>query len=181
MYRLFAALRPPASIRAALSAVMSGVPAARWQTDAQLHLTLRFIGDVDRPLAEEIAHALSGVSASIPEVRLAGVGQFDKRGRSDALWAAITPHAELATLHRKVNHALVRLGLAPERRAYLPHVTLARLPRSAGHGAAIERWLATHSGLTSAPFTMGELILYQSRLGQGGASYTPVLRHPLGR
>lgn len=180
MHRLFVALRPPAAIRAALSQVMGGVPGARWQDDAQLHLTLRFIGEVDRRLAEEIALALPAIAAPAPEVTLAGVGQFDKRGRTDALWAALTPHEALAALHRKVDHALVRLGLEPERRAYLPHITLARLPRSAGHGPTIERWLADHATLSSAPFTMGELILYESRLGHDGASYAPVLRHALG-
>ncbi|QKS00709.1 RNA 2',3'-cyclic phosphodiesterase [Sphingomonas sp. CL5.1] len=181
MHRLFVALRPPQAIRAALMRAMGGVPGARWQDDAQLHLTLRFIGEVERPLAEEIALALSGVAAAAPEVALAGVGRFDKRGRTDALWAAVAPHEALAALHRKVDHALVRLGLEPERRAYLPHITLARLPRGAGHGAMIERWLADHATLSSAPFAMDELILYESRLGHDGASYAPVLRHPLGR
>ena len=180
MHRLFIALRPPPAIRAALLPAMGGVPGARWQDDAQLHLTLRFIGEVERPLAEEIALALSGVIAPAPTGVIAGVGQFDKRGRTDALWAALTPHGPLAALHRKVDHALVRLGLEPERRAWLPHITLARLPRSAGHGPAIDRWLADHASLVSPPFTMGELILYESRLGHDGASYMPVLRMPLG-
>ncbi|WEK43018.1 MAG: RNA 2',3'-cyclic phosphodiesterase [Candidatus Sphingomonas colombiensis] len=179
MHRLFVALRPPAVIRAALAQMMNGVPGARWQADAQLHLTLRFIGEVERPLAEEIALAISAVAAPAPVVSLAAVGQFDKRGRTDALWAGLTPHEALGALHRKVDHALVRLGLEPERRAYLPHITLARLPRSAGHGPALERWIADHATLSSAPFAMADLILYESSLGHAGASYVPIVRHPL--
>ncbi|WP_298673512.1 RNA 2',3'-cyclic phosphodiesterase [uncultured Sphingomonas sp.] len=179
MHRLFVALCPPSAIRATLAQTMGGVPGARWQDDAQLHLTLRFIGEVERPLAEEIALAIGGIAAPAPTIALAGVGRFDKRGRADALWAGVTPHEALAALHRKVDHALVRLGLEPERRAYLPHITLARLPRSAGHGAALERWIAEHAALSSAPFTMAELILYESSLGHDGARYAPIVRHPL--
>ena len=179
MHRLFVALRPPPVVRAALAATMGGVPGARWQDDAQLHLTLRFIGEVERPLAEDIALTIEAITAPAPSVTLAGVGRFEKRGRADALWAGLAPHDALAALHRKVDHALVNLGLEPERRAYLPHITLARLPRSAGHGPALERWLADHAALTSAPFELPELILYESQLGSDGAHYAPVIRRAL--
>lgn len=180
MPRLFAALRPPPMIRDRLANVMGGVPGARWQSDDQLHLTLRFIGEVERPVAEDVAAALSALYAEVPSVALAGVGRFDHRGRTEALWAALAPHDALARLHRKVDQACVRAGLAPERRAYLPHITLARLPRSAGQEMPVARWLADHAGLASAPFAMPHLVLYRSELGRGGACYEPVARWPLG-
>jgi len=179
MHRLFVALRPPPPIRAALCAVMGGVPGARWQDDEQLHLTLRFIGEVDRRLAEDVALALGQVHAPPVEVALAGVGAFDRNGRVDALWAGVTPHDALAALHRKVDHAMVRVGMAPEGRAYLPHITVARLPRSMGMGIEIERWCADHAALTSAPFTIGHLCLFASTLGSGGARYEAIERWPL--
>ena len=180
MHRLFVALRPPRAIRETLAAAMHGVPGARWQDDAQLHLTLRFVGAVERPVAEDIAAILAGVRAPAPTVRLQGVGRFEHRGRTEALWAAVTPHAALAALHRKADQAIVRAGLVPERRAYLPHVTLARLSRGAAAEAAVERWLAAHAGLSSAPFTFDHLILYESHLGREGARYEPVMRWPFG-
>lgn len=61
----------------------------------------------------------------------------------------------------------------------MPHITLARLPGSAGRAPEIEGWRAVHAGLSSAPFTMEHLVLYQSHLGHGGASYEPVMRWPL--
>ena len=180
MHRLFVALRPPPAIRAALLATMDGVPGARWQDDEQLHLTSRFIGEVDARVADDIAAALGQVHALAPEVALAGVGRFAHRGRTEALWAAVAPAAPLAALHRKVDAACVRAGIAPEGRAYLPHITLARMARSAGAGVEVERWLADHAGLASAPFRCAHLVLYESRLGREGASYESVERWPLG-
>lgn len=177
--RLFAALRPPPAIRQHLAAAMGGVPAARWQDDEQLHCTLRFIGDVDRPQAEDVAAALAGVHAEAPMVRIDGVGRFEHKGRTDTLWAGLAPHDALRHLARKVDQACVRAGLAPERRAYLPHVTLARLPRGAGMAPEIDGWLAVHAGLTTPVFTLPHLVLYQSHLGRAGAAYEAIARWPL--
>jgi 2'-5' RNA ligase len=179
MHRLFVALRPPPAIRALLAAIQRGVPHARWQDDDQLHLTIRYIGEVERPVAEDIALALGQVHTPAPMVALAGVGAFDKQGRVDALWAGVAPHDALAALHKKVDQALVRIGLAPERRAYLPHITLARLPRSAGAGPAIEHWRAQHAPLSSEPFGLDALVLYESHLGREGAYYQVVERFPM--
>ncbi|MEO5867857.1 MAG: RNA 2',3'-cyclic phosphodiesterase [Sphingomonas sp.] len=181
MHRLFVALRPPPAIRAVLRRVMGGVRAARWQDDEQLHLTLRYIGEVDRRTAEEVALAMVQVRTAPITITLAGVGAFDKRGRVDALWAGVTPHDALAVLHRKVDHALVRLSLAPERRAYLPHVTLGRLPRGVGVALEVDRWRAAHAGLSSAPCTFDHLYLYESHLGAEGARYDVVGCWPLAR
>ena len=179
MHRLFVALRPPPAIRAQLAALMGGVPGARWQDDEQLHLTLRFIGEVERPLAEDVVAALGQVHAPAIAVSLSGVGQFVKRGRADALWAGVAPHDALAALHRKIDAALVRIGLPPEGRAYLPHITLARMARSAGAAPEIDRWIADHAGLASAPFTLGHVTLFESRLGSEGARYDAVMRWAL--
>jgi 2'-5' RNA ligase len=179
MHRLFVALRPPPPIRTGLAVTMGGIADARWQDDEQLHLTLRYIGEVDRRMAEDVADAMAQVHAPPVEVAIAGVGAFDRRGRIDALWAGVAPYDALAALHRKVDRALVRLGLAPEGRAYLPHVTLARLPRTADP-AEIERWRATHAGLASTPFRLEHLILYESSLGAGGSRYDTIARWPLG-
>ena len=179
MHRLFVALRPPAAIRTMLRAVMGGVPNARWQDDDQLHLTLRFIGEVERPQAEDIAAALGHVGPESIAITLNGVDRFDKAGRTDAIWAGVTPHDALHRLHKKVDRALQTIGLPPEGRAYLPHVTLARLPRSAGVEAQVDRYLADHAGLTSAPFALPHMTLFESTLGRDGARYEPVERWPL--
>ena len=179
MHRLFVALRPPPAIRALLLDAMEGLPGARWQDDEQLHVTLRFIGEVDRRQAEDIATALSRIAASAPTVRLDGAGTFDKRGRIDTLWARVVPAEPLAALHRKVDQALARAGVAPDPRRYLPHVTLARFSRTAGDPALIDRWIAAHAALASPAFTMPHLTLFESILAHDGAHYEPVARWPL--
>ena len=176
MHRLFIGLRPPAPIRAHLLGVMGGVPGARWQSDAQLHLTLRYVGEVERPLAEDIALALGQVHFPAVAASIAGTGQFDSRGRPNAIWAGVRPHDALAQLHRKLDQAMVRLGLEPEHRAYLPHITLARLN---GPANIADRYLADHAGLTSPGFIFTHLYLFESTLGRDGANYEAVGRWPL--
>lgn len=178
MPRLFVALRPPAAIRDQLIDTMAGIDGARWQDEEQLHLTLRFVGDIDARAADDLAAALGQVHAPMPAVRLAGTGRFDRRGRTNALWTGVQPHDALAALHRKVDAACVRAGLPPEGRAYLPHITVARAGGGIDEGA-VARWLGDTAGLASEPFACPHLVLYESHLGHGGASYEPVLRWPL--
>jgi 2'-5' RNA ligase len=176
MHRLFAAFPLPPAVRAQLLALSGGIPGARWQRDDQLHLTLRFIGELDRHAAEDAALALASVRYKPIEIALSGTGQFDSRGRPNAVWAGVTPHGALASLHKKVDQALVRAGLAPEGRAYLPHITLARMHAPPG---AADKFLAQHAGLASAPFTLTHFHLYESHLGGEGASYEVVERYAL--
>lgn len=176
MHRLFVAIRPPAAIREQLLDLMEGVRGARWQDEDQLHLTLRFIGEVDRHQAEDIVAALGAIHHPCFEIALAGIGSFDRRGEATVLWVGVTPHEPLKALHNKVDQALVRVGVAPDRRAYLPHITLARLNRSTG---PIDTLLQGSGGITSPPFAVDEFRLYESDLTPDGAIYSVVERYPL--
>lgn len=175
MQRLFVALRPPAPMRAQLLDLMGGVAGARWQDDAQLHLTLAFIGDADGALAESIDAALAGVDHAAIGLALSGVGHFGG-DRPTALWAGAEPAAELAALAAKVDNGCRRAGASIRRRAFVPHITLARLPRSAG---SIASFVAANATLSSAPMRVDGFALYESRLGSDGASYTPLAHYPL--
>ncbi|MEZ0243765.1 MAG: RNA 2',3'-cyclic phosphodiesterase [Sphingomonas sp.] len=177
MHRLFVGLRPPAAIRERLLASMGGIPGARWQSDAQLHITSRYIGEVDRLVAEDIAIALGHLHFPAFEVSLSGVGQFESRGRPNAVWAGIRPHDMAVQLHHKIDQAMVRLGLEPERRAYLPHITLARMN---GYAGIADRFLADHAGLSSEPFGFTHFTLFESHLASEGAIYETVERYKLG-
>jgi 2'-5' RNA ligase len=171
MHRLFVAIRPPADQRAHLLSLMTGVDTARWQSDDQLHLTLRFIGAVDRHGANDVADALGSIRFAPFDINLSGVGTFDRRGAVDTLWAGVKPRDPLAALHRKIDRACVSTGLHPEGRAYLPHITLARFGRT---GGLVDPFLARHAALTGPSFRVTGFTLFESRLGQHGADYHPV-------
>lgn len=177
MLRLFVALRPPPEMRQALIATMHGVAGARWQNDAQLHLTLAFIGDADEALAERIDDGLRGLRAKPVIVGIAGVGAFHSGDMASTLWAGATPADALERLALKVDHACRSAGARMERRAYVPHITLARLNRSSG---AVDGWLADNAGLAAAGAMIDRLGLYKSRMGSGGSSYHLLADYPLG-
>jgi 2'-5' RNA ligase len=176
MHRLFVAIRPPAFVRQLLRAAMGGISGARWQSDDQLHLTLRFIGEVDRHLAGDIHAALGGVHHDSFELALNGIGHFDRRGFPDAVWAGVAPHEQVKALHKKVDAALLRVGVAPDERAFLPHITIARLNRGAG---PIGPLLEEAGGLTSPAFTVDSFALFESDLTNEAAVYSVVERYPL--
>lgn len=155
---------------------MGGISGARWQSDDQLHLTLRFIGEVDRHTARDIHAALGRVHHPRFEIALHGIGAFDRRGQADAVWAGVTPQAPVEALHRKVDQELIRVGIAADQRAYLPHITLARLNRSSG---PVGNLIEAAGGLSSAPFPIEAFSLFESNLTPDGAVYTVVERYPL--
>lgn len=170
MHRLFVAIRPPAPVRAQLLAMMAGIAGARWQSEDQLHLTLRFIGEVERPVAEDVAAALASIHHPSFTIALEGVGSFERRGKG-ALWLGATPEHDLQALHKKVDQACQRVGLAPEGRAYRPHVTIARLDRSTG---PIDGFVQAAGLAQSPPFTVESFCLYESDLTPEGPIYSVV-------
>lgn len=177
MHRLFVAIRPPLQVRDILTDAMGGISGARWQADAQLHLTLRFIGEVSGHRAADVHAALGRLRHPTFEIAISGVGTFDRHGQPDAVWARLTPHGPLQTLHKKIDQALVRIELEPERRAYLPHITLARLNRTAG---SVGNFIAQAAALASAPFMVEDFTLFESKLAPEGAAYLEIERYPLG-
>ncbi|MDO9489230.1 MAG: RNA 2',3'-cyclic phosphodiesterase [Sphingomonadaceae bacterium] len=176
MHRLFVGIDPPEAIKDTLIDLMGGIAGARWQSDEQLHLTLRFIGEVDRHQANDVAAALASLHYPRFELRLHGAGTFDRRGQVNALWAGVTPHDALQGLHKKVDQAVVRAGVPPEPRAYHPHITLARINRDTG---PLDGFVAAHAGLSSGTFAVDDFCLYESQLSRDGSIYTIVERYPL--
>jgi 2'-5' RNA ligase len=176
MTRLFVALRLPAPVREVLLGAMGGVERARWQDEAQLHLTLRFVGEIDAPLANDLAAALGRVDAAPFDLRIAGVGHFERKGRATALWAGVATSEPLLALQHKVERVCQRVGLEPEGRKFAPHVTLARLNTSAG---PIGGWLAAHGALVAPPWRVEEFRLYESVLTPAGSAYEPVVNYRL--
>ena len=176
MHRLFVAIRPPEHIRDLLLDAMDDSADFRWQDEEQLHLTLRFVGEVERPTAEDLAAALATIRAGRFDLSISGVGRFEQRS-SGALWAGVEPKAPLAALAAKVERRCQSIGLEPERRAFHPHITLARW--KGRRTREVHTWLEARRGLSSAPFVADEFILFESRLSRHGAHYEAVASYPL--
>ena len=177
MHRLFVAIRPPEPIRDLLIDAMDESPALRWVGDEQLHLTLRFIGEVERPLASDIAVALGRIRFPDFDLRISGAGRFEQRS-GGALWAGVDPRRPVAELAAKVERACQSAGLEPERRAFHPHITLARWNRR--NVEAARDFERRHSDLVSEPFAVGRFILFESHLSRHGPHYEEVAEYPLG-
>jgi 2'-5' RNA ligase len=171
MHRLFVAIRPPEDVRDLLIDAMDDSPALRWVGDEQLHLTLRFIGEVERPVANDIAAALDRVRSSNFQIRISSAGKFEKRS-GGALWAGIEPKTPVVGLAAKVERALQQVGLEPEHRVFLPHITLARWNRR--NSDAVEAFLRRNSYLHSDPFDVDRFVLFESKLSRHGPHYEEI-------
>ena len=172
MIRLFVGLALSDLHRQRLVHLSAGVEGARWVAAENLHITLRFIGEVDEDVGEDLAQALHGVRSDPFDVTLKGVGTFGHPPHS--VWAGVvdTPSGALAHLHANVESALVRAGLKPEGRKYTPHVTLARFRHvKAGQLAG---FLETNVDLAYEPFSVTGFTLFESHLSPRGAQYKNV-------
>src|SRR5689334_20454480 len=176
MHRLFVAIRPPEPIRDLLIDAMDDSPDFRWQDEEQLHLTLRFVGEIDRPIANDLADALSRIRTQPFEARISGVGRFEQRS-GGALWAAVEPKPPLAALGAKIERVCQSIGLEPERRAFHPHITLARW--KGRRMREVHDFLERNRGLASEPFAIDRFILFESQLSRHGAHYEEVAGYAL--
>lgn len=176
MHRLFAAIRPPRAIIDTLLALEGGVAGARWQDADQLHLTLRFFGEMEARQAEDLVTALASVRSRPFALALRGIGHFDSKGRTHTLWAGLAPSDALLALQRRIEIAARRAGLAPEARKFTPHITIARLNRASGPVLPV---LKAHGALHGEPWPVTAFDLMESVLAPEGASYETVRRYPL--
>lgn len=173
-HRLFFGIRPPAPIRDALTDIMSGIDNARWQDDDQLHLTLRYIGEVDAHTADDIAEAAAGLRFDPFELRIHGLGHFDRKGVPSSVWAAVEPSEPLERLQGKIERICQKSGCEAETRKFTPHVTLARLNSSSG---PLTPFLAEHARLSLPAWQVDSFILYESFLRPQGSLYQQALSY----
>jgi 2'-5' RNA ligase len=174
--RLFVALSISDQVAQDLMLLQGGVPGARWQSREQLHMTLRFIGEVDGRDARAIDDALAGIEAPAFEIQLHGVGQFGNK-QPHSLWAAARKHEMLEHLARKVDSAIRRVGQPQDAHKFMPHVTLARLRHP--DLDKVREWLVEHALFTSSEFTVDTFCLYSSKLTSDGSIYRVEQEYPL--
>jgi RNA 2',3'-cyclic 3'-phosphodiesterase len=167
--RLFVGLDFPWETKQLLGSLAGGVHGARWVPPENLHLTLRFIGEVPAHQAEEIDHALASLRGRAFPLVLAGVGTFAKAGQEKSLWVGVEKNPSLQALQSKIETALQRSGCAPERRRFTPHITLARL-RDVAEGK-LAGFVQAHNLFRAGPLQVQHFVLFQSLLGKEATVY----------
>lgn len=177
MIRLFVGLSLPEALRLRLAGLAGGVPGARWVAPENLHLTLKFIGEVENGVADDIDLALSAVAGSPFELKVSGVGFFGPPGKARILWAGTEPNTVLDRLQGKVETSLARIGIARQTRNFAPHITLARLKNAPA--GRLQSFVADHDGFSGGPVEISSFTLFSSYLAATGAVCTPEAVYPL--
>lgn len=168
MLRLFVGIVFPPELKLRLSLLCSGIAGARWVDPGNLHLTLRFIGEISEDVAADVDVALARLRAPRFSLQLAGSGVFGG-DRPRNLWVGVERSPQLVTLRDRIEQALTRTGLPPEPRKFAPHVTLARL-----HNPPLDQiagFLAAHAGFRAEPLDVDAFSLIASYQTKAGSIY----------
>jgi RNA 2',3'-cyclic 3'-phosphodiesterase len=185
--RVFCAVELPDEVRSRaaermrrLRAEFPGVRAS-WEKPEKLHITLKFLGELEPARVEALSNAAARAVAGVEpfELTVDEPGAFPPHGQPRVLWLGILDDSgRLAFMHRALETACAAAGFGRESRAFKPHLTLARLrsPQGARELAAAHR----DAPFEPQSFGVSELVVMRSELGPGGSRYTPLSRHPLG-
>lgn len=168
MPRLFSGIVLPPDVRQQLAMLKSPLPGAKWIEPDNLHLTLRFAGDIDNHQAADFADALNQIQCAPFDLSLRGLGVFGGKSPT-AVWAGVLSNPQLSELARLHERAARRAGLKPDTRKFVGHVTLARLRHS--KAPAIARFLQQNGGFQTIPFEVGSFVLFSARPRTGGGPY----------
>ncbi len=177
--RLFIAIDLPESVTERLSIMSCGLPGASWAQPDQMHLTLRFIGEVDGTMFKDIQESLADIRFKPFSIQLQDVGFFPPRKKPRVVWVGLGEESkeQLIRLRNRIESAMVRLGLEPEGRKYAPHITLARLHNTPAN--RVGRFLEQHSMFIMPPFEVNGFRLYSSVLNARGARHYVEQTYPL--
>ncbi|MFN3483706.1 RNA 2',3'-cyclic phosphodiesterase [Rhabdaerophilum calidifontis] len=176
MPRLFVGLELPDEIASSLSSLRGGLPGARWTDPTDYHMTLRFIGDIDRRAAREIEDELAEIERAPVPITINGLGVFGG-DKPHTIYASIAPNRALIELQAESERCLRRLGHKPDGRKFTPHVTLARL-RSASV-LDVADYLAAAGHFPQTRFTAERFALFSARETFGGGPYIVEAAYPL--
>jgi RNA 2',3'-cyclic 3'-phosphodiesterase len=178
MLRLFVALPVPDHIADQVVPTQRGLDGAKWSPRENLHITLRFLGDVDERCAEEVDGALGDIRIAPFDLELGGVGFFGGE-KPHAMWLGVNTNEALLTLQKQCERACRRAGLPPNPRAYTPHMTICYLPRHQDIDKVVA-FQQRHNLFKSHSWTADRFYLYSSRTnGAGPSRYTIEAEYPL--
>ena len=169
--RLFVAVTLPDHILAALERIQQGVPDAQWVPPENMHLTLRYLGEVNGADFQDLLPALADAAMPPFEFEVAGVGHFERRQVPAVLWAGIRPSPDLKRLQAEVERAVRSCGFPPEPRKFAPHITLARLGDT--YPLRVRNFLQHYSLFAPGAVRVEGFTLFSSHLGKGDPHYRP--------
>ena len=175
--RIFVGIPLPEDIRERLGGLCSGLPRARWISPENMHVTLRFIGETDDAMAEDVDVALGAIRLPPFEISFSNVGFFERGRKVHTLWAGVEEGKTVGQLRDKVENAVVRAGFESEKRKFKAHVTLARLRGVPAR--RVSEYLHVRDGFFAGPFLAERFTLFRSHLGRGGAHYEVLADYPL--
>lgn len=180
--RTFIAIEMPDGVKAAVKDIQAELIKTRadvaWTSPEGLHLTLKFLGDVQASRIEEltaaVASAIEGVGAI--ELGVSGIGVFPNQRAPRVVWLGLSGELDkLRTLNEKIEDACTRLGYKREDRPFKPHLTLGRV-KSPGGQARLTKILAMLEHVTTEGFTADRVSIIRSDLNPDGAIYTELAR-----
>ena len=177
MKRIFIAVPIPEKIKPLLHSMGKSLPGARAVPEEQIHITLRFIGEVDGTTFLDIKEQLAEVSRPSFSLGISGVGHFPPRGKPRVVWAGLQPTDELSQLKRQVDTQLIKCGITPDTRKFSPHITLARLNTTSLQ--RVTDFLSGNAFLRFDDFAVSAFHLYSSKLSHKGATHTLEASYPL--
>ena len=175
MPRLFTAIEIPEAIREELSALEMPLAGASWLDEDDLHLTVRFFGDVSAGQARDVMDLLETSAADAFAVTIAGVGTFGAEPHS--LYASVDATPGLDALARAHDRVARGAGLPNAKRPFKPHITLARLQYA--EPLKLARFLTLNAGLAFEPFFVHRVGLFSARPRTGGGPYVLEEVYPL--
>ena len=180
--RLFVALEIPPAVRERLGEFLAVLRALssqpRWVRTDNLHITLKFIGEVQPEKLGDIRAALTAVhSDRSVTLDFRRVGFFPNEKRPRVFWAGVQASANLARLASDIDSGLEKLGVPPEKRPFSPHLTLARF-EPPGLPEKLRAAIQENARREFGSFAVGEFHLIESKLKPGGAEYTTLETFP---
>ena len=170
--RLFVSIELPDSVKRRLAEVDPHLRGVRWLEPPQMHLTLAFLGGVPAETQEMLSEKLRAISWKSFFLPLTGLGTFPGKGWPKIIWIGVgTGHPHLFQLHKRVQEALLAVGLEPDLRSFHPHVTLARCRDVSAE--AIRPFLKSHADFDAGMIHVESFCLNSSELTPAGSVYTP--------
>lgn len=184
--RLFIGIGLPAGCRQAIAAAVSplrakGLPVS-WVPERNLHLTLKFLGEVLPGRADELAGLMAGAARGIPpfEFFVEEGGGFPTLRSPRVLWVGVRDPLELVRkLHQNMENALSEAGFPRDERPFHSHVTVGRVKGRVAPGWG-ESFASAMSGVTFGTVFVASYRLYESRLSPSGADYSVLREVPFG-